>query len=123
MKAYAAETFSSIQKAVAHYGSINATRMELETLKLLIFTNTDSSAESNMGNVELLHQMKQSFRTHLRLLCVDRLGPREGEKRYEELLLSLTIIRDLSTRLESCMIQQSEVSTTLNAIYTYDALS
>lgn len=116
LKSYASQTFSSIQRAVSNYRNINATNVELEILKLLIFTNTDTSIESNITQVDVLQTMKHHFRNYLRLTCIDNFGQQAGVKRYEELLLSLSTIKELSTRVECCMTQQSEVLNTLNII-------
>lgn len=117
LKSYASETFTSIRKAVSHYKYLDASQLELEILKLLIFTNTDASTESRVNHVSLLRDMRNRFRNNLRSLCADRYGVEMGERRYNDFLFSLTMIKDLSTKLECCMTQQSELSSTLKNIY------
>ncbi|XP_067944482.1 steroid hormone receptor ERR2-like [Watersipora subatra] len=116
LKSLAADTFNSMTKIATHYKRLNATRLELEILKLMMFTNTDSMMEENIKHKDLLQEMRTSFRTSLRRLCIDSHGREGGETRYDDLLYSMAMVKDLSTRLECCLTQQSEVANTLHSI-------
>lgn len=116
LKKYALDTLRGMSRAVEHYQNLDTSTEELELLKILLFTNIDSLTENNLGQPEQLSDIREEAKCHLLAVCEAQYGPVSGRRRYDQLLMSLTLIKDLSVRLESCMIQQSEVASTLNAI-------
>ena len=83
---------------------------EIELLKLILLSNTDSNTDANLSQPDLIHKMRSAAFTELLHLCHLKLDTNMGMKRYNELLMSLTLIRDISTRLESTMCQQHEAT-------------
>ena len=83
---------------------------EIELLKLILISNTDSNIDANLSQPDLIHKMRSAAFTELLHLCHLKSDTNMGMKRYNELLMSLTLIRDISTRLESTMCHQHEAT-------------
>lgn len=98
-----------MQRALANYQILRATPFELELLKLVLFTQLDHHLQTKLRQARVINDMQTTFRTYLRHLCISNSGEKAGSSRYDDLLLSITLIKELSTRLESCMFHQSQL--------------
>jgi len=113
LKAYGTDMFCNMLKVISHYKSLNISQTEFEVLKLLLLTNVDNSLKQSLTNTELFSNLKSQFRESLLNLCSSKDSRSQGQSRYDDLVMSLTLIKDLGTRLEACMSQQAEASSML----------
>ena len=111
LKAAGRDTFTRALKTVRHYINLEVQPAEIELLKLILLSNTDSNTDdAKLSQPDLIHKMRSDAFTKLLHLCHLKSDTNMGMKRYNELLMSLTRIRDISTRLESTMCQQHEAT-------------
>lgn len=153
LKNLARDTFCGALRAVEHFISLKPSQTELEFIRLLIFTNTDTHMDSNLARPDLVHRIRDSVISDLLVYCqsadtrqqsadtrhqsadtryqsadtrqqsadtrhqsadtrqqsADTRQQNTPTKRFNDLIMSLSSVRDVATRLEYTMLQQTEL--------------
>lgn len=132
LKNLARDTFCGALRAVKHFISLKPSQTELEFIRLLIFTNTDTHMDSNLARPDLVHRIRDSVISDLLVYCqsadtrqqsadtrhqsadtrqqsADTRQQNTPTKRFNDLIMSLSSVRDVATRLEYTMLQQTEL--------------